>query len=104
MRTSFFVCLKNQSTKKIQFFNKFYCATPYSLCCALRYAVLSRVVNFVVQFYLRKRENKFHIVIYSKEHFLIIYIFEFLHSLVFIFRQVYSTVNGMLILIRLRKV
>ena len=60
-------------TKKIQFFNEFYCATR----CALRCAVLYSVMNFVVYFYLRERENKFQIAIYPKVHFAIIYIFEF---------------------------
>ena len=64
--------------KKTRFFNKFYCATHCTLWCA----GLCSVVNFVVKFYLRIRENKFHIVIYPKLLFVMIYIFEFLHSLV----------------------
>ena len=63
-------------TKKIHFFNKFYCATHYALRCALRCEVLCGVMNFAVQFYLRARENKFRLVIYPKVHFVMIYIFE----------------------------
>ena len=67
------------------------------------------VMNFVVQFQLRARENKFRIAIYRKLHFVMIsdihfqvlrfriYIFEFLHPLVFIFCYVYWKVNEMLI-------
>ena len=57
-------------------------------------------MNSVVQFYLRAGENKFLIVIYPKVHFVMLYIFEILHSLVFIFHHVYSKVNEMLIQIR----
>ena len=50
--------------------------------------VLGSVVNFVAQFYLRSRENKFCIVIYSRVHFAMryifkFYIFAFLHSRVY---------------------
>ena len=57
--------------KEKQFFNIFYCTTR----CALSYSVLCTAVNFVVQFYLSSRENKFHIVIYPKVHFMMIYTF-----------------------------
>ena len=59
-------------------------------------------MNFVVQFSLRTRDNKIYLIISPKVHFLMIYIFEFFHSLVFIFRHVYSKTNRMLIEIRLR--
>ena len=39
---------QNQNIKKIQFFNKFYCAMQCALCCA----VLCSVVNFLMQLYL----------------------------------------------------
>ena len=77
MCTSDFACLTKPKHKKIQSFNKFYYATRYALRCALRCVVLSSVVNFVVHFYLRAGENKFHVAIYSKEHFVMIYIFKF---------------------------
>ena len=48
-------------TKKNDF-NEFYCAT----CHALRCATLCSIVNFVLQFWLRAREIKFHFVIYCK--------------------------------------
>ena len=38
--------------------------------------VVHFVVNFVVQFYLRARDSKFHFVINTKRHFVMIYIFE----------------------------
>ena len=62
-------------------------------------------MNFVMQFHLRARENKFRIVIYRRVCFVMIhnfkfYIFEFLHSLAFIFHHFYSEVNEMLIQIR----
>ena len=71
-----------------------------------------RVVNCVVQFCSRARENKFHIAIYPKVSFVMIYIFEsyifesyifeytflnFLHFLVLILRYAYSKANGILI-------
>ena len=54
-------------------------------------------MNFAVQSYLRAMENKFRIVIYPKINSVMIYVFEFLHSLVFIFHHVYSKVIEMLI-------
>ena len=77
-------------TQKNRFFNKYYHATYFALRCA----ALCNVVNDVVQFYLRVRENKFRNVMYPKVRFLMIYIFKFyifgyLHSLVFIFPHVY---------------
>ena len=58
--------LLNQNTKKIQFLNKFFCATRCTLRCAFCCEVLCSAVDFVVQFYLRARENKFHIARYPK--------------------------------------
>ena len=43
-------------------------------------------MNFVVQFYLRARENKLCTVIYPKVHFVIIYTFEF-----YLFEYVFSS-------------
>ena len=48
--------------RKDNFLNKFHCAT----CRALRSTVLCSVVKFVVQLYLRGRENIFNIAIYCK--------------------------------------
>ena len=67
--------------------------------------MLCSITNFAVQSYLRAMENKFGIVIYPKINTVMIYIFEFyifefLHSLVFIFHHVYSKVIEMLISIR----
>ena len=61
---------------KMQFFFFFYCATR----CAFLCAVLCSVVNFVVHFCLMARENKLHIVMYPKIHFVVIYIFEYTFS------------------------
>ena len=100
-------------TKTKKKFNKFDCATRRTLRCALRCVVWCSVVNFVVQFYLRTRENKFHVAIYPRVHFVMIYIFKFyilriyifelLHILVFIFCNIYSKVSGMSILLRLKR-
>ena len=70
-----------------------------------------RVVNCVVQFCSRARENNFHIAIYPKVSFVMIYIFEsyifeytflnFLYFLVLILRHTYSKANGILIKISL---
>ena len=63
-----------------------------------------RVVNCVVQFCSRAREKKFHIAIYPKVSFVMIYIFEsyifeytFLNFLVLILHYAYSKTNGILI-------
>ena len=64
---------QNQNTKKIQFFNKFYCATRFAFRCA----ALCSVMNFAVKFHLKARENKFRIVIYPRVHFIMICIFKF---------------------------
>ena len=49
----------------------------WTMHCYLYTGVLCSVVNFVVQFYLRARENKFCLEIYPGVHFVMIYIFEF---------------------------
>ena len=50
-------------------------------------------MNFVEQFYLRARDNKFHIIINPKVDFVMIYIFEF-----FIFEYTFSNFYFLLFL------
>ena len=53
--------------------------------CALPCAVLFSVVDFFVQFYLREKDNIFHIVMNPIVHFVMIYIFE-----IYIFEYTFS--------------
>ena len=54
------------------------------MCNTLRFSVCS-VVNFVVQFYLRARENKFHILVDPKVHVVKMYIFSNFFILLYLF-------------------
>ena len=49
-------------------------------------------MNFVVQFYLRTRDNKFHIVIYLKVHFVVICNSNFTFSIFYILLCLFSIV------------
>ena len=42
------------------------CVTNRAFRCSFRGIILSSVVNFVVQFYLSSKENKFRTVTYGK--------------------------------------
>ena len=54
------------------------------MCNTLRFSVCS-VVNFVVQFYLKTRENKFHILVDPKVHLVKMYIFSNFFILLYLF-------------------
>lgn len=49
-------------------------------------------MNFVVQFYLRARDNKFHIVIYLKVHFVVICNSNFTFSIFYVLLCLFSIV------------
>ena len=110
MQILLFACLTTPKHKENSMFQYFYCATCWVLWCATRCTVFCSVLNVVVQFYLRARQNEFHVVtnckyivkyiLWKYVHFQIFTFFLLVHSLVFICCHVYSKINEMLIKIR----